>query len=82
MVVRASVSVAMFEGLLRSLSGSIAELARWEISVDRGEAYIRAGLENTILFMFCSSSLLGISSFTLVGLVESFDDNMYSGSGH
>lgn len=55
----------MFQSLLKSLSGSFADLGRWEPTADRSEVALRSGLEKTILFVLCSSAIMGISGLTL-----------------
>ncbi|CDI74668.1 hypothetical protein, conserved [Eimeria praecox] len=55
----------MFQNILRSLSGSFADLGRWEPTADRSEAALRSGLEKAILFVLCSSAIMGISALTL-----------------
>ncbi|CDJ27594.1 uncharacterized protein EMH_0033160 [Eimeria mitis] len=55
----------MFQNILRSLSGSFAELGRWEPTADRSEVALRNGLEKSILFVLCSSAIMGISALTL-----------------
>lgn len=55
----------MFANLLRSLSGTVAEFAKWEPSADRSEVALRNGIEKTLLFVLCASGILGLSSLTL-----------------
>ncbi|CDJ57597.1 hypothetical protein, conserved [Eimeria maxima] len=55
----------MFQNILRSLSGSFAEIGRWEPTADRSEVALRNGLEKSLLFVLCSSAIMGISALTL-----------------
>ena len=58
----------MFQNILRSLSGSFADLGRWEPTADRSEGALRNGIEKSILFVLCSSAIMGISALTLVSV--------------
>ncbi|CDJ62864.1 hypothetical protein, conserved [Eimeria necatrix] len=55
----------MFQSILRSLSGSFADLGKWEPTADRSEVALRSGLEKSLLFVLCSSAIMGISAMTL-----------------
>ncbi|KAL8440385.1 hypothetical protein Efla_000273 [Eimeria flavescens] len=56
----------MFQNILRSLSGSLAEFTKWEPTADRSEVSLRSGLEKSLLFLLCSSAIVGLSALTLV----------------
>ncbi|KAL8270848.1 hypothetical protein Esti_005219 [Eimeria stiedai] len=55
----------MFQNILRSLSGSLAEFTKWEPTADRSEVSLRNGLEKSLLFLLCSSAIVGLSALTL-----------------
>ncbi|CDJ50470.1 hypothetical protein, conserved [Eimeria brunetti] len=55
----------MFQNILKSLSGSFADLGRWEPTADRSEVALRNGLEKSLLFVLCSSAIMGVSALTL-----------------
>lgn len=63
----------MFQNILRSLSGSFADLAKWEPGGDRSESGLRNGLEKVLLFLLCSTAILGVSALTLVRWKRALD---------
>lgn len=58
----------MFQNILRSISGSLSEFAKWEPTADRSEAALRGGLEKSVLFLLCSSAIMGVAALMLVSL--------------
>lgn len=63
----------MFQNILRSISGSLSEFTKWEPTADRSEVALRSGLEKSVLFLLCSSAIMGVAALTLVSLTHFSD---------
>ncbi|XP_026190053.1 uncharacterized protein LOC34622108 [Cyclospora cayetanensis] len=55
----------MLHSILRSLRGSLVELTKCEPVSNQSEIALRSGLEKSVLFLLCSSAIMGTSALIL-----------------